>query len=74
MVVFIWFILFVIVVFLLFGWNFYRYIFGKGYCLVDWENGGLGLVYFVYLVFVSFFVLFGIFLYIYCVIYLKMKC
>ena len=73
MVAFVWFTSLVTAVPPLFGWNFYRYIPGKGYCSVDWENGGPGLVYSVYLVFVSFLVPFGILLYIYRAIYLKTK-
>lgn len=73
MVAFIWFTSLVTAVPPLFGWNFYRYIPGKGYCSVDWENGGPGLVYSVYLVFVSFLMPFVILLYIYSAIYLKTK-
>ena len=73
MVGFAWFTSLVTAVPPLFGWNSYRYIPGKGFCSVDWENGGPGLVYSVYLVLVSFLVPFVILLYIYRAIYLKTK-
>jgi len=73
MVAFVWFTSLVTAVPPLFGWNFYRYIPGKGYCSVDWENGGPGLVYSIYLVVVSFLVPFVILLYIYRAIYMKTK-
>ena len=73
MVAFVWFTSLVTAVPPLFGWNFYRYIPGKGFCSVDWENGGPGLVYSIYLVVVSFLVPFGFLLYIYRAIYLKTK-
>lgn len=73
MVAFIWFTSFVTAVPPLFGWNSYRYIPGKGFCSVDWEDGGPGLIYSIYLVVVSFIVPFVILLYIYRAIYLKTK-
>jgi len=73
MVAFVWFTSLVTAVPPLFGWNFYRYIPGKGCCSVDWQNGGPALVYSVYLVVVSFLVPFVILLYIYRAIYLKTK-
>ena len=73
MVAFVWFTSLVTAVPPLFGWNSYRYIPGKGFCSVDWQNGGPGLVYSIYLVVVSFLVPFGILLYIYRAIYLKTK-
>lgn len=73
MVAFAWFTSLVTAVPPLFGWNSYRYIPGKGFCSVDWENGGPGLVYSIYLVLVSFLVPFVILLYIYRAIYLKTK-
>ena len=73
MVTFIWFTSFVTAVPPLFGWNSYRYIPGKAFCSVDWQDGGPGLVYSIYLVIVSLIVPFVILLYIYRAIYLKTK-
>lgn len=73
MVAFVWFTSLVTAVPPLFGWNSYRYIPGKAFCSVDWQDGGPDLVYSVYLVVISFFVPLGILFYIYRAIYLKTK-
>lgn len=73
MVLFIWFTSFVTAIPPLFGWNSYRYIPGKGFCSVDWQDGGPHLVFSIYLVVVSFIVPFVFLLYIYRAIYLKTK-
>lgn len=73
MVAFVWFTALVTSVPPLFGWSSYRYIPGKAFCSVDWQDGGPDLVYSVYLVVVSFLVPLGILFYIYRAIYLKTK-
>lgn len=73
MVAFVWFTSFVTAIPPVFGWNSYRYIPGKAFCAVDWEDGGPSLVYSFYLVTVSFIVPFGILVFIYRSIYLKTK-
>ena len=73
MVAFVWFTAIVTAVPPVFGWNSYRYIPGKAFCAVDWEDGGPSLVYSLYLVTASFLVPFGILIYIYRSIYLKTK-
>ena len=72
-VAFVWFTSFVTAIPPVFGWNSYRYIPGKAFCTVDWEDGGPSLVYSFYLVIVSFIVPFGILVFIYRSIYLKTK-
>ena len=73
MVAFVWFASFVTAVPPLFGWNSYRYIPGKAFCSVDWQDGGPDLIYSIYVVIVSFVVPFVFLLYIYRAIYLKTK-
>lgn len=73
MVTFVWFTSFVTTLPPVFGWNSYRYIPGKAFCAVDWEDGGPSLVYSLYLMTASFLVPFGILIYVYRAIYLKTK-
>lgn len=73
MVGFVWFTSFINAIPPIFGWSAYRYIPGKAFCSVDWEDGGAGLVYSYYLVTVSFVIPFVILVYIYRGIYLKTK-
>lgn len=73
MVAFVWFTSLVTAIPPVFGWNSYRYISGKAFCAVDWEDGGPSLVYSLYIVAVSFLAPFGILVYIYRSIYLKTK-
>ena len=73
MVAFVWFTSFITAIPPVFGWNSYKYIPGKAFCSLDWEDGGPSLVYSFYLVAVSFLVPFAILIYVYRAIYLKTK-
>ena len=53
----------------LLGWNIYEYSPGKGYCTVDWGEGGPGLVYSVFFVTAIYLTPLASMLYIYRAIY-----